>query len=188
MTVKTFLFVGKPGCGKETQGHLLAGKLGFSVLSTGEKFRELRDESTVLGRKIRDYYDNGRLLPPWLASHLFQKTLLALREEEGIVFEGTGRALPEARLFHEVAEWIERPYRTIHLRIDDDEAVKRQLGRGRSDSDTEDRIRVRFNEYNAHTMPVLDFFREKGTMIEIDGMQSKEQIHENIMAEIARLS
>jgi len=179
-TVRTILFVGKPGSGKETQADLLAHKTGFQVFSTGQRFREIREENTNLGSRVRESVDKGLLLPAWLASYLFQEVILKTAPEDGLIFEGTGRALSEAELFHDVASWLARPYAVLNLVISDNEAVKRQVGRGRSDSNTEEKVRVRLGEYEKHTAPVIDFFEKKKVLINVDGERSVEEIHNDI--------
>lgn len=178
--VKTILFVGKPGSGKETQAELLAEKLGYRVFSTGKRFRELREGTGPLSEKVRETYDKSMLLPAWLASYLFQEAILHLKKEDGIIFEGTGRRVDEARLFHEVATWLGREYKVINLDISDDEAVRRQVGRGREDSNTEEKVRVRLNEYEKHTEPVISFFREQNVLIDVSGERPIPAIHEDI--------
>jgi adenylate kinase len=178
--IQTILFVGKPGSGKETQARLLAEETGFKVFSTGDRFREIRKEDTNLGTRVRETLDQGRLLPHWLASYLFQEAILHVPLSQGLIFEGTGRALSEAELFDEVALWLGRSYRVINLTISDDEAVKRQIGRGRADSDTEEKVRVRLAEYEKHTAPVIDFFKKKGVLIDIDGKRPIDEIQKEI--------
>jgi len=179
-SVRTILFVGKPGSGKETQADLLAKKTGFRVFSTGKRFREIREEKTNLGSRVRETVDKGLLLPAWLASYLFQEVILTTTPEEGLIFEGTGRALSEAELFHDVAHWLGRPYMVLNLVISDDEAVKRQVGRGRVDSNTEEKVRVRLGEYEKHTAPVIDFFEKQKALVNVDGERLIEEIHEDI--------
>jgi adenylate kinase len=180
MDTRTILFVGKPGSGKETQAELLAQKTGFEVFSTGREFRKLKEEQSPLGVHVRETYDKGLLLPPWLASYLFQSVILHRKDDEGIIFEGTGRALSEAELFHSVATWLGRNYLVINLDISDDEAVKRQVGRGRADSDTEEKVRIRLAEYGTHTAPVIAFFKKQSVLLDVPGERSVESIHEDI--------
>jgi adenylate kinase len=185
---KTFVMVGKSGCGKGKQAHFLAEKSGFVIFSTGDKFRELKKADTVLGRKVADTIDNGKFMPPWFASFLFEEAVLHLPEGEGIIFEGAGRKLPEAELFHDVMEWLERPYLAIELEISDEEVMKRLLKRkeieGRAD-DTEEGITSRLEEYKKYVVPVVDFFEKKGTLLRINGEQTPEATHEEIMRKLA---
>lgn len=179
--------MGKPGSGKDTQGQLLADRLGFTVFSTGRSFSELRNSGGPISEKVSEYYDHGKLLPYWLATYLFKNILFTTPLSEGLIFEGTGRALEEAKRFHEVATWMGRSYRVIYLALSDEEAVRRQVSRGRSDSDTEERVRGRLQEYNAHTIPVIDFFKEQGVLIEINSEQEKLKVHEDIWNAVQEL-
>ncbi len=180
--------MGRPGSGKETQADLLSEKTGFAVFSTGKKFRELRENTDALGKHVREAYDTAKLLPVWFAEYLFEDALFKLNTEEGIIFEGTGRAREEAELFHEVATWLGREYRVIYLDLDEEEARRRQTARAlvqnRTDSNTEAKITTRFNEYNAHTAKALDFFREKGLVINIPAEGTIESIHTDILTKL----
>lgn len=180
--------MGRPGSGKETQAHLLSQKTGFKVFSTGMKFRELRERTDVLGSHVRSAYDTAKLLPVWFAEYLFQDALFKLEPDEGIIFEGTGRALAEAELFHEVTTWLGRPYTVVNLDLDETEARRRQVERAlvqsRPDSNTEAKISTRFEAYNAHTAKALDFFREKGVVVDVPAEGTIEAIHADIISKL----
>lgn len=178
--VKTVLLLGRPGSGKGTQTTLLADTLGWKTLSSGNTFRELRNSDSPLGQKVRAMYDSGILFPHWFPAYLFQNAILNMDPNEGIICEGFARAVEEAKLFDEVLTFLGRPYIAFNLAVSEDEAMRRQLSRNetdpRPDSDTEEKIRVRFNEYTTRTEPVLAFFKEKGTLIEINGEETPEHI------------
>ena len=180
--------MGRPGSGKETQADLLSEKTGFTVFSTGKKFRELREHTDVLGTHVRHAYDTAKLLPVWFAEYLFEDALFHITSDKGIIFEGTGRAREEAELFHEVTTWLGREYRVVYLSLDEEEARRRQIERSlvqnRPDSNTEAKITTRFNEYNAHTAKALDFFREKGVVIDVPAEGSIEAIHQDILSKL----
>lgn len=179
--IRTILFVGKPGSGKETQARLLVEKTGFHLMSTGEKFRELREHRDSLGQHVKTEYDAGRLMPDWFADYLFEDTALHLPIESGIIFEGSGRSRKQADLVDIVCTWLGRTYVVIHLSITDEEAMKRQLGRGRPDSDTASKIQTRLEEYARVTMPALDYYTQKGVLITIDGVGSIEDIYAMVL-------
>ncbi len=183
---RTILFVGRPGSGKETQARLLSEQTGFHVMSTGEKFRELRQHRDALGERVRAEYDAGRLIPDWFADYLLEDTMLKLSVGAGIIFEGSARTLEQARHFDEVAEWLERPYRVIHLVISEEEATRRQTSRAkvtdRPDSDTPEKQKIRADAYSEHTQKAINFFKEKGVLIEINGEGEIDSIHADIMS------
>lgn len=188
-STRTIVFMGRPGSGKETQANLLSEKTGFPVFSTGEKFRELRERTDVLGTHVRNAYDTAKLLPVWFAEYLFEDALFNLGPDDGIIFEGTGRARAEAELFHEVTDWLGRPYIVLNLELGEEEARRRQVERARvqnrPDSNTEAKITTRFDEYNAHTAKALDFFREKGVVVDVPAEGSIESIHEDILSKLS---
>lgn len=186
--IRTIVFMGRPGSGKETQANLLSEKTGFSIFSTGKRFRELRENTDALGQHVRNAYDTAKLLPAWLAEYLFQDALFKLHGDDGIIFEGTGRAREEAELFDEVTRWLGREYRVVYLNLDEAEARHRQTERAlvqnRTDSNTAAKISTRFEEYNAYTVKALEFFREKGMVIDVSAEGTIESIHEDIMSKL----
>ncbi|MEJ0053855.1 MAG: nucleoside monophosphate kinase [bacterium] len=178
------LFVGRPGSGKGTQAHMLAARLGWPLFSSGNHFKDLILKATPLGERIRDDYNRGKLSPDWIADYFFEEAILSLLPGQGLVSEGFPRSLPQAELADEVLAWLGRPYKVIHLAVSEDSALTRQLGRAktehRPDSDADEKIRGRFDVYRTHTEPVLDFFRTRGALIDIDGEKAPEQIASDI--------
>ena len=191
MNTKTVLLLGRPGSGKGTQTDLLATRLGWKTLSSGNIFREMREKAGPLGEKIRATYDAGIIFPSWFPGYLFLDSILNLDLEEGIICEGFSRSVDQAELFDEVLKWLGRDYVVFNLTVSEEEAMRRQLDRNtvdaRTDSDTPEKIQKRFAEYTAKTEPVLNFFKEKGTLIEIDGEQTPEQIAEELYAKLQAL-
>jgi adenylate kinase len=184
---KTFVMIGKPGSGKGAQTRLLAKETGFKVFSTGDKFRELQKADTPLGHKIAEIMDNGRLMPYWFAGFLFQEAVIYLPKEEGIIYEGAARKVPEAELFHDVMEWLERPYKAIYLDISHEESMRRLTKRkdkeGRAD-DEESKIQTRLSVYEKEIVPTLDVFKDRGTFLHINGEQTPEEVFDEIMKKL----
>lgn len=183
MDTRTIFFIGKPGCGKDTQAELLSEKTGWPVISAGDQFRALAQEDSMLGRKIKKEIDSGALAPDWIALHLYLKSLFAVPEEQGVIFGGFSRELSQAKLILKSLTWLERPFRVINIAVSDESVRKRLALRsqraGRSDDDAVDE---RLREYYAHTEPSIEFFKKEGTLIEIDGEPSPEKIAGNIRA------
>ena len=181
-----YLFVGRIASGKETQGRLLAEKLGAPLFMTGGKFREMMAPGFLLGKRIKADYEKGLLMPSWFAVYLFQEFLLQLPEDSSAVFEGTGRAKDEAEMFEKVAAWLGRPYTVFNLKVSPKTVVARSLARARDKGDTEESVKTRLAEYDRSTAPAIDYFRSIGKCIDVDGEQPIETIHESVMAHVEK--
>ncbi|MBP7770474.1 MAG: nucleoside monophosphate kinase [Candidatus Pacebacteria bacterium] len=184
MDTHTFLMMGRPGSGKGTQGKLLARKLGCEIYSSGNRLREMAKGHGFVAAKIKKVIDEGGLLPAWLSSHMFVDVLLGTGQKETIIFEGACRRLHEAQAFDETAGWLERPYKAIFLNIPDEEVERRIADRrkveGRAD-DASDTVDHRLVEYKEHTAHAIEFFKEKGVLVEIDGLDTIENVHQKVL-------
>jgi adenylate kinase len=126
-------------------------------------------------------------MPYWFASFLFEEAVVYLPADEGIIYEGAGRLPSEAELFHDVMQWLERPYRAIYLDVHADVSMdrlkKRKLIEGRADDD-EDKIKVRLSVHEKEVEPAMDVFRGKGTLLHINGDQTPEKVFEEICTKL----
>lgn len=185
-SIITVILTGRPGSGKGTQAKRLAEKLGWIHFSTGDRFKALREGEGPLATHVREAYDAGELLPDWFANHLFEGAVLALRPDQGIVCDGYPRTRAQAERFASVMDWVERPYIALDLEVSEDEVMARMLARAkeehRPDSSTEEQIRARLAVYEAHTAPVLDYFREKDLLTVLDGAGTPEEVEAAIHA------
>ncbi len=185
-SIITVILTGRPGSGKGTQAKRLAQKLGWVHFSTGDRFKALREGEGPLANHVREAYDAGELLPDWFANHLFEGAVLALRPDQGIVCDGYPRTRAQAERFASVMDWVERPYIALDLEVSEEEVMARMLARAveedRPDSSTEEKIRTRLAVYDAHTAPVLDYFREKDLLTVLDGTGTPEEVEAAIHA------
>lgn len=182
--IDTVLIIGRPGSGKGTQAKLLSEKLGWVRLSTGDRIKEIRDGFEPFSPRVREMYDKGTLLPDWFADYLLESSLLDLDSHVGVVAEGFGRTKSQAEHFAEIIEWLGRKLIVLNLEVSEDEALRRMLSRAktedRPDSNAEDKIRDRFRAFDASTGPALEYFREKGFVVDIDGELAPEGVRDAI--------
>jgi adenylate kinase len=181
MEPRTIFFIGKPGCGKGDQARMLSEKTGWPTFSSGNLFREIAQEDTPVGHKVKEENYAGILQPYWFAMFLFMKTLFSLSENEGAIFDGFARKIPEAETIAESLAWLGRSFSVLHLKVSDEE-IKRRLElrkgiEGRADDNVVDK---RLEEYCANTEPVIEMFRAKGMLIEINGERTREEIAADI--------
>lgn len=184
-----FFFVGRIASGKETQCVRLAEKLGYVVFSTGGKFREIVASGSLLGNRIKTDYEKGLLMPSWVANFMLEEFLFNLPPGEGATFEGSGRDVDQAKVIDEVCTWLGRSYTVLNLDVSEEEVVKRSLLRGRDSTDKDESvIRMRLAEYNRLTKPAIEYFQSLGKCININGEQTPEQVHEEVMQKVKELT
>lgn len=181
MDLNTVLFIGKPGSGKGTQAKLLSEKTGWNTIASGDLFRALMKEETPVGARMREEIEKGFLAPDWFAMYLFQKSILNYSAEEGVIFDGFGRKVPEAKVVVDVLTWLGRPYKAVHVKVSDEEIIdrlgKRSAVSGRADDHA---VEKRLEEYRIYTEPSIEVFREAGALVEVDGEGEVDRIQTDI--------
>lgn len=174
------IFMGVAGSGKSAQGRLLADRLGFPWLSTGEFLRML-----ISGERRKQMLA-GKLLDDAEIISLVQKIFRIVDTDHEFVMDGFPRTVTQA-------DWLLSQRRhgqlditaVIHLKASEEEVLRRLLSRGRQD-DEENVIRERFREYEQATQPIIADFKTSGVPIfDIDGEGDVETIHEEIVKAVA---
>lgn len=183
METHTIFFIGKPGCGKGTQARLLSEKVGWRVISAGNQFRSIAMEETPVGKKVKMEVEAGLLAPHWFAMYLYLKALFSVGGGEGIIFDGFNRKVPEAELVIDSLSWLDRRFIILNIHVSDEEVHRRLALRKNVEGRADDSVATeRLKEYREHTEPAIEIFRKAGSLIEINGEQTPEQIAVDIRA------
>lgn len=99
--------LGPPGSGKGTQAQRICEAFGLTHLASGDILRAEKASGTALGKQIRDFIDNGLLVPDDLMIELMKQKILALKQ--GFVLDGFPRTLPQAQSLNRMLFELDRP-------------------------------------------------------------------------------
>ena len=169
------VLIGIQGSGKSTQGNLLSEQLSVPYLSTGHIFRELAKEHDTVGRYIKETMNAGYLIPDEKTLEIVEDYLSKPEYQKGYILDGFPRTRTQAETFKNGITAV------IYIKVSDDEAMRRLSLRndGRED-EAPPALRKRIELFHKFTEPVLDYYREKGLLHEVEGERSIESIHEEI--------
>ena len=179
------LIMGPPGVGKGTQANRIKDQLQILHLSTGDILRTEVEAKSAIGMDAKLYMDFGRLVPDHILIEIVKERISRPDCENGYLLDGFPRTPPQAEGLEEMMHSIGHDLEcALSLTADEDELVDRLVKRGeksgRSD-DTPEVIRNRQKIYWEQTAPLLDFYRGKGILKEVDGLGEIPEITERIL-------
>lgn len=190
---RAFLIFGAPGCGKGTQGAILATIPRFHYFSCGDVFRSL-DVRSPIGQKFVAYSSRGELVPDELTVELWKQQIEARiangtynPENDILWLDGIPRSIGQARLLEPFLDVL----RVFHLSCPDREELtqrirRRALKQNRLDDANETTIRARFKTYDDESKPVLAYYTVQ-RVSEIDASQAPVKVFSDILLEVTRL-
>ena len=180
------ILMGPPGAGKGTQAKVVADRFGVPAISTGDIFRSNVSEGTELGVKAKEYMDAGEYVPDEVTNLMVRNRIDEVDAKPGFLLDGYPRTLAQVEeLDGMVRHTGHRLDAVVVLTVEGEELVQRLLQRaatdGRSD-DTEDVIRRRQEVYAEQTEPLIGVYRERGLLVEVDGMGEVDEVSQRIFA------
>jgi adenylate kinase len=200
------IFLGPPGAGKGTMASRLAEEKGIPHVSTGDIFRENINNETDLGKRVKAILDSGELVPDELTIELVRDRLSQEDAKKGFILDGFPRTIPQA----EALDGFARIDRVVRFILGDEEIVKRLSGRrvhkasgrtyhiefsppkapGKDDvtgeelmqrpDDREESIKNRLEVYRRQTEPLVDYYQERGLLVDIDARPEPDTVFANL--------
>ncbi len=180
------LLIGPPGAGKGTQATRIAAHFDLTRIAIGDLLREEVAAGTELGNNARQYMDRGDLVPDDVVIAMTRDRVVKANTEGGYILDGYPRTLPQAEAAYRWAMARGVPFDlALHFEIGEGELLARLAGRareeGRSD-DAEETIRHRLEVFRVQTLPLVDYYRRRGILVEINAVGLVDAITERILA------
>ena len=205
------IMLGAPGAGKGTQAKMMADKYAIPHISTGDIFRANIKGGTELGKKAKEFMDAGMLVPDELTVDLVIDRIAQKDCENGYILDGFPRTINQAqKLTEALAETGDIDY-AVNVDVPDENIVDRMSGRRvcpacgasyhivniptkvegicdrcgaaviqRAD-DAAETVLKRLAVYHEQTQPLIDYYKAKGSEVDIDGTQSMEDVFASIV-------
>ena len=179
------LLLAAPGGGKGTQGERLASHFDVQHISSGDVLRAAAGTDTPAGREVASYQRRGDLVPDQIVFDLLIPVVVEAAARGGYILDGFPRTVPQAMEAFNIASELDVTLdATVYLNVPEPVLMERLLARARAD-DSADVIRHRLQVFTETTSPLIEYYRERGILVEVDGTQAPESITAEI---IARLS
>ena len=199
--MKLIIF-GPPSAGKGTQAQKLSKKYGIPQVATGDLLREAVAKQTPLGVKIKSYLDTGKLGPDDLIVQLIKERVSKPDCKGGYLLDGFPRTMGQAKELDKMTQ-VDL---VLNIAVDFEALVERAVGRRicpkcaavyhvkfnapkkagvcdkcgaqliQRDDDKEATVRNRLKVYQEQTAPLLEHFRAKGNLIDIDGSKGIDDV------------
>jgi adenylate kinase len=176
--------MGPPGAGKGTQAKVVADHFGIPAISTGDIFRANVSQGTPLGLEAKRYMDAGEYVPDEVTNLMVRNRIDEKDAEPGFLLDGYPRTLAQVTELDGMIRFTGHQLdAVVVLTVDPEELVQRLLHRAQTDGrtdDTEDVIRRRQEVYAEQTEPLIEVYRARGILIEVDGMGEVDEVTKRI--------
>jgi adenylate kinase len=176
---------GPPGAGKGTQSELLINKYNLTYISTGDLLRKELAEGSPLGEQAREIIASGGLVSDEIIVQIIEKTIAENAQADGFLFDGFPRTTIQAYILEGLMIKLNTSLTClIDLEVPESVSIERLIKRGKSSGRSDDNeavIRNRLKEYHEKTLPVLQFYKDKGVRYEVDATCSVEEVNRRVL-------
>jgi adenylate kinase len=174
------LIMGPPGAGKGTQAKSICEHYGVPAISTGDMFRAMKSADSPLARQVRAIMESGGYVSDDITNAIVANRLAQGDCDHGFLLDGYPRTLQQVQYLDEHLDLAGKPLdAVISLIADEDELAERLLKRaeieGRPD-DNDETIRKHLHIYAEQTEPLLDVYRSRGLLVEVDGLGAVDEV------------
>lgn len=202
------VLIGSPGAGKGTQAKVLSKHFGIAHISTGDLLREETSLKTEIGLKIIDIMNAGKLVSDEIVEALLSNRIKKDDCKNGFILDGYPRNVEQAEGLSAVVGNIDK---VVLISVDDDLIIERMVGRRgcpkcgqmyhikynppkedgvcsecgseliQRKDDNEETVKNRLSVYHTSTSPIIDYYKNKGLLLEISGVGNIDDISKQLI-------
>jgi adenylate kinase len=170
---KVFLILGAPGSGKTTVAKKLNND-SASHFSIGEMYRTIAAQNNSLGKSVKEYIDNGQVVPLDIARQVISEFLLLGKEI--ILIDGFPRDIEQAIMFENLKSEDFELIKVIEIIVNKEIAFARAMNRKRGIDDRSELFEERIRVYEKELVEIRSFYKAKNLYATINGNSALERV------------
>jgi len=204
------ILLGPPGCGKGTQGELIANKYHLPRIAAGDILRQAAQEGTPLGKKAKAFMNQGKLVRDDIVIEMVKERIEKTDCKHGYILDGFPRNIYQAKALEKID--LGRKEIVIDIQIDEEKLIERLSARRicsncgaiynllvrrprqdgvcdicggqlvSRDDDKPEVIKERLRIYHLQTEKLVEYYYKKGVLKRVDGQGEIEEVFQRIWA------
>lgn len=208
------VLIGSPGAGKGTQAKVLTKHFNIAHISTGDLLRDEINLKTELGLRISDIINSGKLVSDEIVATLLKNRIQKDDCKNGFILDGYPRNTSQAEGLSSIVGEIDK---VVLISVPDDIILERMVGRrsctncgqmyhltynppkeeGICDvcgaaiiqrkDDNEETVQKRLDVYNESTSPLINFYKDKGLLLEIRGWKDIDAVSQELLSSLKNI-
>jgi adenylate kinase len=197
---ETIIIIGAPGSGKDTQANYLVKALGYQVISTGDLMRIKAGHD----EKVAAMMKSGELIPDSIVEDELISAFVLMPDGQPVILDGYPRNIEQSKKLAEILKQNDRQLdKVIFIKVDDGKLVERiskrrlcascgniQVGGEKCKEcggelttrpdDKPESVKKRLELFHKITEPMINYFKDLGVLVEINGNPAPEEVREEI--------